>query len=130
MKTIGTALIVGSIIGILYSLTMDVSVVTKYGDRVNNIGLMQTQQNFLLLSLGGFIGGIILWVLGKESPSKINEAKDITAPDLLQEVTNRGEYSCPNCGNSVEKEAITCPKCSASFEGENAWKPIKSSVKT
>lgn len=130
MKTVGTVLIVGSIIGIVYSLTMDVSVVTKYGDRVNNIGLMQAQQNFLLISLGGFIGGVILRVFGKDSPSKINEAKEATTPNLVQEITNSGEYSCPNCENSVEKDATTCPKCSASFEGDNAWKPINSKVKT
>ena len=30
---------------------------------------------------------------------------------------------CPNCSADVGEAAISCPKCSASFSGNAAWKP-------
>jgi hypothetical protein len=37
-------------------------------------------------------------------------------------------YRCPNCGSSLSGTAASCPKCKASFEGPNAWKPLRDAI--
>jgi hypothetical protein len=58
-KKLGTLLIVIGVIGLLISLNMSTSVSTSLGHDVENIGLLQRQQNFIIIS--GFI--IIVGVL-------------------------------------------------------------------
>lgn len=83
MKTVAIILlIVGGILGI-HALTMDVSVKVNYSggssfglpDRVNNLGLINERQNYLIgagiLLICGFIG----LVFGKNSPKKTIEYK-------------------------------------------------------
>lgn len=31
---------------------------------------------------------------------------------------------CPNCGFQVERIALECPRCTASFSSESSWKPV------
>jgi hypothetical protein len=50
MKKIGTALLVFGIISLIAVLSMDTSVPTDSFSRVNNLGLMQEKQNFMMLS--------------------------------------------------------------------------------
>ncbi|HXB13434.1 MAG TPA: SHOCT domain-containing protein [Bacteroidia bacterium] len=73
MKIIGWILLgVGIIFGI-YALSMDVSVSIGGGDRVNNIGLMNDRQNYLIVSAVMCIIGVVILISSK-SKQQITEA--------------------------------------------------------
>jgi hypothetical protein len=72
-RVLGGILVTLGTMGIIFALNMDTSVEvpvqhilgeTIGGGRVNNIGLMQDRQNYLIGSGIAFIGGLILAVLG------------------------------------------------------------------
>ncbi len=69
MKSSGQLLSLAGIILAVYSLFfMDVSVEVGDGTRVNNIGLMAQQQNYLLVAVVLFIAGIFISFSGRKKP--------------------------------------------------------------
>ncbi|MGJ8525171.1 hypothetical protein LMG33818_000879 [Halomonadaceae bacterium LMG 33818] len=65
MKVLGIILTIIGVITIIASCSMDTSVpVGLTGERVNNIGLMRDQSNYMLIGGISFIAGIILWSIG------------------------------------------------------------------
>lgn len=59
-KKFGTLLIVIGVIGLLISLNMSTSVSTSLGHDVENIGLLNRQQNFIIISGLIIIVGVLL----------------------------------------------------------------------
>lgn len=71
MKKIGTALLVLGIISLIAVLSIDTSVPTDGFSRVNNLGLMQEKQNFMMLSGLIILVGAVLMGFGlKTSPTE------------------------------------------------------------
>ena len=110
---IGTILFGLGIIGIFAALSMDVSVAVPVqtilgerigGGRVNNIGLMQDRQNYLMLSGLFVIGGIILAVAGGRSGGG-----GTGTPSSVSGTTGTGRPSQPTF-RWVETQAQPIPK--------------------
>ncbi|HID2538301.1 TPA: hypothetical protein ACXF99_004142 [Klebsiella pneumoniae] len=69
MKALGRILTIIGIALAIYSIFfMDVTVDVGDGARVNNIGLMAQQQNFILIALVLFLAGIIISFVGRRKP--------------------------------------------------------------
>ncbi|MFU8925903.1 hypothetical protein [Acinetobacter puyangensis] len=76
MKFVGLLVVIIGIILIGFSITMNTSVPTDYGDRINNIGLMADRQNYIIVSCLIFITGFITAIVGiirsdQKAPSKV-----------------------------------------------------------
>ena len=74
MKGFGVFLILLGIIGLVASLGMDTSVETGFG-RVNNLGLMQERQNFIMIACLVIGIGTLMAIFGKSADS-ITERSD------------------------------------------------------
>lgn len=76
MKVTGLILLLAGILIIMYSLNMDTTVAVPNSttwlpsQRVNNIGLMNDKQNYLIISGIVTITGVILLVFGKDKPKE------------------------------------------------------------
>lgn len=75
MRAAGIWLTIIGILGAIGALSVDVSVETQFG-RVNNIGLINDQKNYLILSALGILIGVILLISGRsEQPRKPKKAE-------------------------------------------------------
>ena len=74
MKLFGYALLAFGLLLMASALSMDASILTRGGDRVYNTGLMQAQQNSLIVSVAVTLVGVALIIVGFNS---INHANSI-----------------------------------------------------
>jgi len=95
MKSWGVILIIIGIICGYTAITMDTSVETSLGQRVNNLGLMNQQTNFLISAGIAFISGVLL--IGFSSRSEASSSRAIR--------------TCPYCAEQVKAEAVICRFC-------------------
>ncbi|MEI6628059.1 MAG: DUF1566 domain-containing protein, partial [Alphaproteobacteria bacterium] len=92
-------LIVG-LIGVVFSIQMDTSVSTYGGERINNLGLMNLQQNLVFICSSITIVGVFLIVMsGRSNGSDSN---------LYQ---NQSMRKCPFCAEIIKSQAILCRYC-------------------
>ncbi len=82
MKNIGFLLILIAIILCLYAFSMDVTVDVGDGTRVNNIGLMSEQQNYVVMAGFLLIAGILCARKGGNKIPDPNVRKLISIEDL------------------------------------------------
>jgi len=101
MKKIGIIALVIGVLGVLVTLNMDTSVATGSGDRVNNIGLMNDQQNLLITFLAMAMAGLFFTV-------RNNTASDNSLGSLDAGKSTR---LCPYCAEEVKANAIICRYC-------------------
>lgn len=104
MKEFGWLLLIGGIAFGIYALNMDTSVAVDYNgydfglpERVNNLGLMNDRQNYLIVSATASVIGLILIYMGTKptvSPilenhnSSANENTSVIDPTDNKENTN------------------------------------------
>lgn len=103
MKGFGTFVLIVGICWLIFALSMDVSVPTGAGGRVNNLGLMADRQ--LHTIVGGVIAlaGLLMVLLGGKAPAAHAQAES-------------GSRPCPLCAETIKNAAIKCKHCGADVE--------------
>jgi predicted RNA-binding Zn-ribbon protein involved in translation (DUF1610 family) len=125
MKQIGKILIVISIIGLIYFSQMDTSVKVSYPngksfglpERVNNIGLINDKQNYIIVSGILFISGIMLVIFGKKQDNHNNSINE-NSIENNSEIETDNKYYCQKCGDElyldkdeIKSKKFICPNC-------------------
>lgn len=110
MKKFGLILLIVGVIILFLSISMDTTVTTSYGGRVNNLGLMNDKQNYLILGCVLFLGGILSVIFGNN------------------QTVERDEINCPYCAEKILRQAKICKHCGKELERETA--PEKTLPKT
>ncbi|BAO62851.1 hypothetical protein PPC_3504 [Pseudomonas protegens Cab57] len=110
MKGIGTLTLVVGICWAVFALSMDVSVATGSGGRVNNLGLMADRQ--LHTIVGGMIAlaGLLMVLLGGRS----------SAPSAAIAIDTR---PCPACAETIKREAVKCKHCGSDVRPSSSTHP-------
>ncbi|KQM46431.1 hypothetical protein ASE80_16890 [Pseudomonas sp. Leaf15] len=103
MKRFGTFALIVGVCWLIFAVSMDVSVPTGAGGRVNNLGLMADRQVHTIV--GGVIAlaGLLMILLGGKSQPLVSSAEKDTRP-------------CPMCAESIKTAAIKCKHCGADVE--------------
>jgi len=119
MKGFGTFALIVGICWLVFALSMDVSVVTGAGGRVNNLGLMADRQVHTIV--GGMItlAGLLMVLLGGKavSTSVTAEANTRLCP-LCAELIKSAAIKCKHCGADVE--AVKTPQLKAGWVASTA----------
>lgn len=97
MNTLGNILIVIAILLGGYALTMDTSVAVNFStdglpQRINNLGLMRDQQNYLITAgILAIVGFLMILVDKKDSPKKVNSTFKLSL-DKARFAESKGNY--------------------------------------
>lgn len=100
-KSWGQIAILVGIVGLVASMAMDTSVQSGFG-RVNNLGLMKDQQNYIMISIGILVVGAILLLKGPSKPERVTSYHTEEAPDTK---------TCPECAETILLNAKVCRYC-------------------
>nr|WP_260679822.1 zinc ribbon domain-containing protein [Serratia liquefaciens] len=94
MRTIGFLLLAIGVIWLLIAFNMDTSVDTGYGGRVNNIGLIASKQNHMLIASVISLGAILMVIFGRATSGEVES-----------------DIKCPYCAEKIKPDAIKCKHC-------------------
>lgn len=93
MKKIGCFILSLGVVFLLLSINMDTTVTMINGSKINNIGLISSKQNYILVSLFMILLGLIVALYGKSNRF------------------NRQVKKCPFCAEDINLDAIKCKHC-------------------
>ncbi len=105
MRGFGIFAAVIGMIAVIGAMAMDVSVSTGMGGRVNNIGLMAQQQNYLIVGGLMAMAGLMMIIFGGR--------KQITPQQISSLMESRDSRPCPYCAEPIKHAAIKCKHCQA-----------------
>lgn len=105
MRGFGIFAIIVGVIAVVAALAMDVSVSTGMGGRVNNIGLIAQQQNYLMIGALITVAGLLMVVFGGKKEASVQQITGASA--------NRDSRACPFCAEPIKHAAIKCKHCGA-----------------
>jgi len=100
MRGIGITVLMLGLLAIIGALAMDVSVSTGTG-RVNNIGLIAEQQNYITIGGLMLLLGAVLTVAGRRREVVIENGKDCRACPMCAETIKFAALKCKHCGSDV-----------------------------
>lgn len=98
MKGFGTFALIVGVCWLIFALSMDVSVATGVGGRVNNIGLMGDRQIHTIIGSVLTLAGLLMILLGGKSSPALPVADADTRP-------------CPLCAETIKNAAVKCKHC-------------------
>ncbi|CRN07975.1 hypothetical protein PYEL_38290 [Pseudomonas sp. URMO17WK12:I11] len=101
------AMIVG-LIAVIGALAMDVSVSTGMGGRVNNIGLIAQQQNYLIIGALIALAGLLMTIFGGKKQLSSEQSQSLPEAE--------DSRPCPFCAEPIKHAAIKCKHCAADVE--------------
>ena len=110
----GGGLLLGiGLIGVLLALGMDTTVESTGGTRVHNIGLMNQQQNFLIVCVVVALAGAILLMRGSGRQQPQSEMPPLADGKV-----------CPDCAETVKLDAKVCRFCGNREFGDQRGLPV------
>jgi len=112
MKAFGYVVLVVGVIWLLVAFNLDTSVTTGYGTRVNNIGLMASKQNHIVIGAFITLCGLLMVIFGKRTQP---QAVDTTKCPFCAELINPEAIKCKHCGSDVSEHMASLQSASFSL---------------
>jgi hypothetical protein len=92
VKGLGAIVMIMGLLGLIFAFSMDTSVSTGYGS-VNNLGLMNEKQNYIIVSIGAIFLGFFMVVLAKDPPSALDQMpRPIVKTDVMERPADPAEF--------------------------------------
>ncbi len=109
MQRWGKIVVILGACGAVFALNMDTSVSTAFG-RVQNIGLLNDRQNYLIISCVVIVAGVLMTLLGRFGVSSAH-AEPSTGQGVPDHASSMRQ--CPHCAEQIKAEAKLCRFCNS-----------------
>lgn len=119
MRGLGITVLVLGLFAIIGALAMDVSVSSGTG-RVNNIGLIADQQNYITIGGLMLLLGAVLAIAGRRREAVIESGKDCRACPICAETIKIAALKCKHCGSDTSSTAKTVEETQPASDADDS----------